>query len=439
MKELSELTVGFVDHEGLYFALAEKLSQSYGRLIYWDPTEEAFDTVNQAVIGDSHPQDKHLERVEDIWLYKKDIDLWIFPDSKSAGMQIELESQGKPVWGSRSASVLEQSRETFIKVLKNMGFEVPKFKRIIGLEALREYLKPLENQIIKISRFRGTMETYKWRSWDDDEAWLDLMAVKLGGVKNIWPFLVFESIDTPFELGGDSYHVRGQFPDHMMDGYEYKDKGYFGAYKRVVDMPPQTQAVMQAFSPILAKAGAINFWSMETRVKDNHFYPIDPTPRAPLPASASQMEMYSNLPTIIAAGAEGELVQPEPTGKFSAECVLTVHCAAPQWPSVRIPQEVAQWVKLGGVCKVNGRAWFPPVRNDQGDEIGWLVAIGDSPREVIETILGYKELLPDGITAHTESLIELLKEIHQAEDEGIEFTPQKLPDPEFVVQAEEET
>lgn len=437
MKEISELTVAFCDHEGLYYALAEKLSQSYGRLLYWDPTEEAMDTIPQAVLGESFPENDRLQRVDDILLRKKEVDLWIFPDSKSAGMQQDLIDQGKLVWGSRRAIFIEHSRELFIGLLKDIGFEVPRYKRLIGIQALREYLKPRENQIIKISKYRGTMETKKWSNWDEDEAWLDLMAVLLGGVKDIWPFLVFESVDTPFELGGDTYCVQGKFPGKMMDGYEFKDKGYFGAFKPVTDMPPQTQAIMEAFSPILQRAGATNFWSMEIRVKDDQFYFIDPTPRVPLPASASQMEMYSNLPTIIAAGAEGELVQPEGAGKFSAECVLTLHCKAPQWPSVRIPEEVAQWVKLGGVCKVKGRAWFPPVRNDAGDEIGWLVAIGDTPLDVIEKILGYKELLPDGITAHTESIIDLLKEIHEAEAEGIEFTPMKLPQPETVVTADE--
>ena len=437
MKEISQITAAFCDHEGIYYALAEKLSKSYKRVLYWDPTEEAFDTVNQAVIGDSHPENEKLERVDDILLRKREVDLWIFPDSKGAGMQQDLIEQGKAVWGSRRSIFLEHSRETFLKVLEDIGFEVPRFKRVIGMTALREYLKPRDNQIVKISRFRGTMETKKWRSWDDDEAWLDLMAVKLGGVKNIWPFLVFESIDTPLELGGDTYCVRGQFPDRMMDGYEFKDKGYFGAFKSTADLPAQTQAVLEAFSSILAKAEATNFWSMEIRVKDDHFYFIDPTPRAPLPASASQMEMYTNLPTIIAAGAEGELVQPEAAGKFAAESVLTTHCSAPQWPSVRVPEEIEQWVKLGGICKVDGRAWFPPVRNDTGDEIGWLVAIGDTPLETVETLLGYKNLLPDGVEANTDSLIDLLKEIHQAEAEGIEFTRMKLPRPETVVTADE--
>lgn len=438
MKQIDQITAAFVDHEGLYYALAEHLSQSYGRLLYSDAGGEAFPTINQAIIGDSSPQNDRLERVDDILMHRKEVDLWIFPDSQDCGLQLFLEEQRRPVWGPRRAQFIEHSRETFIAILTRLGFDVPPYKRVVGITRLREYLKPRENQIIKISKYRGTMETKKWRSWDEDEAWLDYLAVMLGGVKEIWPFLVFESIETPLELGGDTYNVRGRFPHSMMDGYEYKDKGYFGAFKPVADMPPQTQAVMESFAPILQHAGAITFWSMEIRVKDDEFHFIDPTPRAPLPGSASQMALYKNLATIIAAGADGELVEPEAAGKFSCECVLTMHCKAPQMASVRVPEELKPWIKLGGVCSVNGRAWFPPVRNDQGDEIGWMVAIGDTPREAVETMLGYKALLPDGITAHTESLIDLLKEIHQAEAKGIEFTPMTVPEPETVVTADNE-
>ncbi len=438
MKELTEITAAFVDHEGLYFALAERLARDYGRVLYCDGGEEGMDTINRAIIGDSFPENDRLERVDDILLRKEEVDLWVFPDSKTAGLQLMLEEAGKAVWGSRRANYIEHSREAFVEILGKLGLEVPKFERLVGVDNLRAYLKDKKDQIIKVSKYRGTMETKKWRSWDEDEAWLDCLTVKLGGVKNIWPFLVFESIDTPLELGGDTYNVRGQFPSHMMDGYEYKDKGYFGAFKAVTDMPEQTQAVMAKFAPILQHYGFINFWSMEIRVKDDHFHFIDPTPRGPLPGSATQMEIYSNLPTIIAAGAEGELVQPEPAALYSVECVLTLANKSPQMASVRIPDELQQWVKLGGTCKIDGRNWFPELHNDHGDEIGWMVAIGDSPKDVIEKMLGYKELLPDGVSAHTESLVDLLREIHTAEEEGIEFSPMKLPEPSFVVEAEDQ-
>lgn len=422
-----------MDHEGLYLPLAEKLSESYKRVLYFDPTEEAFDTINQAVLGDSHPENPHLERIDDFWMHKTEIDLAIFPDSKGTGMQLELDAQGIPVWGSRRSVFLEQSRETFHRILGDVGLEVPKFERVIGITALCEYLKPRENQIIKISRFRGSMETHKWENWEEDEAWLDLIAVILGGVKEIVPFLVFESIDTDLEIGGDTFSVGGKFPSLMVDGTEWKDKAYFGALKPSDEMPEQTRAILDAFGPILGNTGHSNFWSMEIRIKADHFYFIDITPRAPLPGSASQMELYSNLPEIIAAGAEGELVDPVPAGMFAAECCLTIKHEKNLWPSVRVPEELKQWMKLASTVNVNGRSWFPPIPNDQGDEVGWLVAIGDSPQEVIDTMKGYVEKLPDGISAHIASLADIIKEIDSAKESGITMTEEPMPAPEEVI------
>lgn len=441
MKELSQITAGFVDHGGLYLPLARKLAKTYKRVIYWDPKEEDYECVNEAVVGSTVPDDPRLERIDDLWLEKAECDLFIFPDSRGAGMQLELAGQGYPVWGGRRSMFLEQSRETFLRVLKDLGLEIPPFKRIVGITKLAEYLKDKENQIIKISKYRGTMETRKWRSWDDDEAWLDWMRVKLGGVKEYQPFLVFESIDTPFELGGDTYNILGQWPSHMLDGYEYKDKGYFGAFKAFEDMPDHTRAVMEAFAPILKTTGHRNFWSMEIRWvpgkngEGEHAYFIDPTPRGPMPGSGSQMQLYKNLPLIVAAGAEGELVQPEADGKFTAECIVSTKFEDPVWPSIRVPAELEDHLKLSGSCKVDGREWFP-TGESRGEEIGWLVAVGDTPSDTIGTMLEYKSRLPDGFEAHTESLVDLLKEIHKAEEQGIEFTPMKLPEPEEVIQDE---
>jgi hypothetical protein len=102
------------------------------------------------------------------------------------------------------------------------------------------------------------------------------------------------------------------------------------------------------------------------------------------------------------------------------------------WRSTRVPDELKRWMKLSGVCRVNGRSWLPyRVNDDEG--IGWLVAIGYTPKEVIGKILEYKDKLPPGVDCSTESLVDLLKEIHKAEAEGIEFTEEEVPEPESVV------
>ena len=65
--------------------------------------------------------------------------------------------------------------------------------------------------------------------------------------------------------------------------------------------------------------------------------------------------------------------------------------------------------------------------------LGWIVALGNTPKETIDTMLNQVKMLPDGVTAHTESLVELLKEIESAEEQGIEFSNKPLPEPESVV------
>lgn len=428
---LNQITACFVDHGGLYLPLALKLSETYKRVLYHDPCEKAFPKINDAMIGDGfYPE---LQKVESFWDHKKEIDLFIFPDSQGWAVQSELISQGFPVWGSNYSEKVEMDRDKFLELLDGCGLMIPQYHGVRGIDNLAKHLRDKEDKYIKISKYRGSLETFHWRSWDDDAGMLDVLAVRFGGAKNLVPFLVFDAIETDLELGADTYSVLGRYPSHMMDGFEWKDKGYFGTFKKIGEMPKQTQTVLEAFAPILQGYNHTNFWSMEIRVQGEDFYFIDPTPRGPLPGTGSQMEIYGNLPEIIWEGANGNLVDPEPTAKFSAECVLTMKREKHAWNSIRVPEELKQWIKLSGSSFINGRHWFP-CDEDQGEEIGWMVAIGDTPMETVKTMLDQEKKLPDGVSANTESLANLIKEIEKAEEEGIEFTPMKMPKPSIVVE-----
>ena len=144
------------------------------------------------------------------------------------------------------------------------------------------------------------------------------------------------------------------------------------------------------------------------------------------------MEIYKNLPEIILAGAHGELVNPEPAALFSIECILTMKGDKDLWGSLEVPTDLKQWMKLGGACKVGDRTWFPP-DDSHAQEIGWLVAIGDTPREALKAIKDHAVKLPSGVTAAVESLVDILKEIESAEQEGIVMTDEPMPDPAEVV------
>lgn len=427
---MKNVTACFIDHGGLYLPLALKLSQTYGQVLYQDPCEKAFPKINDAMIGDGFP---NLEKVESFWSRTRDIDLFVFPDSQGSALQEKLTLMGYPVWGAFGAEKLEMERELFHDTLDEVGLQVPNYERVVGIENLRRHLRDKEDKYIKISKYRGSLETFHWRSWDDDEMMLNVLSVRFGGAKDLVPFLVFDAIETELELGADTYCIGGNFPGFLMDGFEWKDKGYFGAFKSRSEVPSQTQDVLNAFGPILAKYGMAGFWSMEIRVKGNSFFFIDPTPRGPLPGTGSQMEIYGNIAEIIYEGANGNLIDPEPVAKFSVECVITQKKEKGAWTSVKVPEELSQWMKLSGCSLIDGRHWFPP-DEDQGEEIGWLVALGDTPSEAIEKMLEQEKQLPDGVSACTGSLVDLLKEIHKSEEEGIEFTPMKVPPPSKVVE-----
>lgn len=428
MSDLSNKTALVIDH-GLFLPVARRLADSFKRVLYFSPWEVGFPRVHQCVIGDGFD---NIERCDDIWKVKNEVDLFVFPDIHHSGVQLELESQGYAVWGSRGADSLEINRQKLMRTLGEIGLEVPPHVVITGLTALREHLKDKKDLYIKVSKFRGSFETAHWRSWDEDECTLDCWAVEFGPTKDLVRFLVFEPIGDAVEIGGDTYCVDGQWPSLILRADESKDKAYIAAVTKREEMPEQIKAVMEAFSPFLAEHRYRNQWSMELRGEGDKWYFIDATCRGGLPSTASQLALWKNFPEIVWAGAHGELVEPEPAAKFSVEVCLCLKGEKGYWRKASIPAALSDVIKLSGCCMIDGMACFPPDDN-RDDEIGWLQANGDTIEEAIDTVKDYATKLPDGVSAKTEALVDLLKEIKAAEEVGVPFSSQTTPEPATVV------
>lgn len=425
MKPLSDITACVVDH-GLFLPVAHRLAQEYKRVLYHTPNEEGFPTINKCIIGDGFPD---IEKCDDIWSVKNEVDLWVFPDIGFSGLQLELESQGRSVWGSRRADTLEVFRQKFHRVLKDTGLPVPEFVVIKGLNALRDHLRNEEDKYLKISRYRGSMETCHWRSWELDEVMLDMLAVRFGPAKELIPFMVFDNIETDLEIGSDTYCVDGEWPSLMLNGLEHKDQGYLSAVTKKEDMPKQLTDVLDAFGPILKQYRMRNQWSTEVRVQGETGFFTDPTPRGGLPSTCSQLRAWKNFGEIVAAGADGELVDPIPDCKFTAEAMITGKGKKDNWVVVELPDELTDWANFANCCMIDGRICFPS-DDDSSGALGWLVATGDTIEETIDKLKEHADLLPDGLDADTDSLVDLLKEAHSAEKEDIEFGKQTIPEPE---------
>lgn len=434
MKPVSEVTACVLDH-GLFPHLAVELSKSFKRVLYQNlASVDAFPTLNKCIIGEGYDGIEPILLPDDHWDYKDEIDLYVFPDLYHGGEQRELEAQGKAVWGTRHGDRLEVFRGRFLKALEETDLEVAPHAIIVGLDELRSYLAENEDQYVKISRYRGTMETFHWRDAGHDSGWLDFMAVKLGPARNMIVFYVFAAIDTDIEIGCDTYCIDGNYPGTMLAGYEHKDKGYFGSVMEYEDLPKQLQDVNAAFSVELNGHRYRNLISSEVRIKGDKFYFIDPTRRFPCPASGSQIKLIKNIADVIWHGAHGILVQPEWNAHFAAECVISAKGDKSCWSVIDFTDELREWVMCGGSCQIDGRTCWPPDES-HGEEVGWLVNIGDTPKAAIQGMLDKAACLPDGVSAATDSLADLLKEVETGQDEGVPFTEKPLPEPAIVIES----
>lgn len=428
MKDISDVSCLVID-SGLFLPFARRMAEDCKRVIFFNSDRASFPTLRQGCIGDGFPD---IETTLDFWPLMKDVDLVCVPDIGLSGLQLHLESQGIPVWGSRAGDSIEINRERFMGLLKDVGLDVPEYTVVVGATALAEHLRDKEDQYIKVSRWRGDMETTHWRNWAMDSGWLDWMAVNLGPLKELMRFLVFPSIDTPLELGGDGISVDGVWAEIMLNGLEFKDTTYFGAVTKREDMPDQLKAIMEALSPYLAQRRYRNQISMEVRVKGEQSLFIDATQRASQPGSASQQLLWRNFPLIVWAGANGDLVNPEPDAKFSIECMVTSKKGKDCYDVVEIPKSLERWARFSNCCFVDGCYAFPPDEFHSG-ECGWLCSIGDTPRQTLEAAKGLCDQLPDGLDGNIENLVGLIKEIDEAEKHDILITPQEMPEPEEVI------
>lgn len=432
MKPVSEVVCCVIDH-GRFLHVARRLARDFAKVYYWTPTERDCPLIRECCIGDGFPD---MTRTNTIREVRDECQLFCFPDIGFSDLQLDLLDEGKAVWGARDADILESSRGKFLEVLATTDLPMPKHKVIEGLTNLRLHLRDQEDKYIKVSKFRGDFETLHWTTWREMEGTLDSYAVRFGPLKEHIIFYVFDAIDTEIEDGVDSYCVDGQWPSLVLKGMEQKDKAYLGTIQKFEDVPRETRIVNEVFGPILGQYGYRGFFSSEVRItKEGESFFIDPTCRAGSPPSQCQAEMFANYGEIVWHGANGELIDPEPAAKFGVQAAISIDGDRADWNSIVFPDELDQWVKCGFCLKPDERTVFPPITEYNTSELGYLVGIGDTIEEAINHLRHNKDLLPDGVKCEFNSLVDLLKEVHTAEEEhGMKFTDQKVPEPESVLE-----
>jgi sRNA-binding carbon storage regulator CsrA len=437
--DLSSRSVCVID-DGQFFDLAVRLTREFGKVYFHNPTlVEGFPRASKWAIGRGF---KDVEWIEKLYTHKDKIDLFVFPDILTSDDQLELESQGRRVIGSRTGDNLEVLRIAFKKVQKRLGLNVPKHVVVDGLTELREHLKKVEDKYIKISRFRGSFETKHHVNYKLSEFWLNALSVELGPLSDEILFLVEDPIRGDVEFGYDGFCFDGQFPDTTLFGPEIKSKCYIGAVTKYSDLDERLRQINKAIALELKLAGYKNFFSTEIRIakddenfKDGEPVLIEPTCRIPSPPFEAELESYKNLGKILWHGSVGEIISPEMADNFAVVCRMS-HDDEPENPrAIQVPDESRQWVKLYDPFYKDDTYYIMP-RKPHAARIGAVVGIGDTIEKALEHCADNLEAIKDQpVSSEFMFFTEALKEIHSAEKQDIEFSDRPVPEQEIVLES----
>jgi hypothetical protein len=435
VKDLPDIVCCTVDY-GSFISLADMMADHVRTSYYYSPFEQEFYGIDRSCIGHGLPKAVRLDEFMAPEVFDA-IDLWLFPDIGYGGLQRYLRREGKLVWGSMGASDLELYRTTFLDVIKKLGLHVVNSVRIKGVSALADHLRGVKRKWVKINRFRDNMETWFHLDWEHSRYKLDKMAVDFFGLKEEIVFVVQDEITDDdgipvMELGYDGHSVDGGYPTRSYQGYEKKNELYLGAWLDYSDLPEQVQTVNEAMAPVLRRYGYRNFIATELRIKGDETNFIDPTLRMPGQTGEHLLNTCTNLPEVILAGAAGDLIVPQFSHRFAAEATVHYTAGSDGAKVLRIPDEARPFFKGYHYCEADGLYHFPPHKTD---EVGVIIGQGDTIEEAIDDLKAHFELIEDEpVSIEVEGFADLLKEIQEAEDEGVEFTDQPIPEPASVIE-----
>lgn len=427
MSDLSSKTALVVDG-GLFLPLVHRLSRDFGKVLLYVPGGSPFPTINDAVIGDGFDD---IERVHDLWQAVRKSDIVVFPDVGQSDLQLQIEQESAlsaPVWGSREGDRLELERAFLKDKQAEWQMAFPDYSLVKGLTDLRDYMRSHQDVYVKLSRYRGAMETHHSVDYETSLPWLDGMAVKLGPIQEFVTFIVEDALEAVVELGFDGFSIDGKFPDVAVHGIEQKGRGYIGCVRPYKNLPSELVQVNSDLSSFLNETHYRNFFSTEVRVsKDGIAYLTDPSCRHASPAGECLDELYSNLGEIIWEGAKGNLVEPVYSAKFAVQALIDHPGDKNAWRIVDVPPEARQWVKLYFECEVGGKICLPPFPWSDST-IGSVIGLGDSIESAIEDMKAHASALDgQGLMVHTDAVADVLREIREAEKAGVEITDQPVP------------
>jgi hypothetical protein len=377
MADLKKLSVLVWDY-GSMVEVARTLAKDFGTVYYYCPWKTDYSKSSELQVGDGFENIKWVLNFWDVW---KDIDLFVFPQIMDGDIQEHLIENEKLVWGSREGEALEIYREDFLKYLEEIKLPTPKWKKVTGINKLRDALYSQKEKLwIKMdANERGNIETFPYLG-DPEACELSIimpLEKDLGSYAQQAVFIVMADIESTAEIGGDPFTIDGLYPKSWLFGIEAKDEGYVGGVRDWQQLPEAVKNIHSKLSPTLKKYGYRGDISSEIKVGvDGKFYFIDPTCRMPYPPTFLKLGMWKNIAECMYEGAKGNLVEPEWEALFGCEIKLFSEYAKENDYKLIVPDEIKQYVKQPYIyrSKITGSVIIVPQKvhnSDVGSVIAW--------------------------------------------------------------------
>jgi len=430
MTDLSKVVCLVVD-TGPFQWVAHHLAKTYAKVYYTDPTgDSAFTGLDHDCTGDGYEDIQRVKEIEDVI---ERVDLAVFTDTGYAAKQDFIARVvGVPVWGARSACEMETKKVLFRATQRHLGMETPRYEVVRGIERLREFSRDHPGWWVKISpQRRGFRETFQIGDYQATRQVIDDMAYRAGVLQDVLTFLCEQDIKSELEGGIDTYTVDGDHPDHVVVGYEDKDHGYFGAIQRYAQVDSRIRSVNEILWPELRERKCRQMFSTEVKITaEGKSILLEPTLRFPSPAGEEQGLLYKNLAEIIYHGAQGVLVAPQFEETVACEAMIEHKGDCETWRSLVIPDEIKDQVFLYATVKVGKHTAIAP----GADIVGAVAAKGSSPSEALDRLKEYAAALKaEPVIVHVEALAKLIEEINLAQEQGIGFSEEPMPEAQEAV------
>jgi len=260
-----------------------------------------------------------ITKIQDFGQVLDKVKYIIFTDSGYGYLAKWLRDNGYYVFGADPKSErLELDRVYVRKILTNLGIDIPPGFVVKGIDgvinAIKQAKKEGKKVFIKISKYRGSVETFGTDDPEEAEFLLSQGGFKIYG-DNVQFVVEYEL--NGIEIGIDTWFNGNQFIPIVADTIEMKGTGNATKFNKIENSI--WYPVLKKLEPFLAKNGYYGMFCMEGFYDGNKLYVTDITPRFPYICSYAYPKVINNYADFILGVSRGDLIIPDIKNKYSVQ------------------------------------------------------------------------------------------------------------------------